>query len=195
IGDYCHLAAFSCAIAIPSEELLEAETRPSGAVAVVTIENLTSFEQWLDVRPADTVAVLTGGFPGRSVIRLLRDLALPVLHWGDMDAGGFEILAYLKRSLRDVRPLAMGPDELLAFAESCRPLGDGDRRRLERLATLPELADSRESIGALLQQFRKLEQEIVPPSRVAAALSKVLAVRQSAKPDLAAPADGGARSA
>lgn len=179
------LAGVPFSVALPAPVLRTAAFGHSGAAAVVTIENETSFAQWLEVRPPDIIAVLTGGFPSRAVLRLVRDLArlgLPVFHWGDLDAGGLEILAYLRREVGPVTALAMGAKELEAFRDACRPLPDGDRRRLERVRERPELADSRSAIDHLLQAGRKLEQEIVPPIRVADDLARGLLRGEAAPP-------------
>lgn len=82
---------------------------------VLTIENLQSFHEFVTTMPADGDAIVlyTGGMPSPSWKRLYEQLlksvdpATPILHWGDIDLGGFRIASHvaasaqkLSRSLR-----------------------------------------------------------------------------------------------
>lgn len=70
---------------------------------VLTIENLQSFHEFVTTMPqnAKVIALYTGGMPSPSWIRLYSLLlktvspATPLLHWGDIDLGGFRIAGHV----------------------------------------------------------------------------------------------------
>lgn len=70
---------------------------------VLTIENLQSFHEFVATMPTDASAIVlyTGGMPSPSWMRLYELLlksvtpATPLLHWGDIDLGGFRIAGHV----------------------------------------------------------------------------------------------------
>lgn len=71
---------------------------------VLTIENQTTFHVWARQHcDSDVLCLYTAGMPSPAwramYLRLLSDLPVstPVLHWGDVDEGGFRIAASLSR--------------------------------------------------------------------------------------------------
>ncbi|MFT7773353.1 Wadjet anti-phage system protein JetD domain-containing protein [Roseateles sp.] len=71
---------------------------------VLTIENQTTFNVWARQHcDSDVLCLYTGGMPSPAwramYLRLLSELPIstPVLHWGDVDEGGFRIAAFLSR--------------------------------------------------------------------------------------------------
>lgn len=86
---------------------------------VLTIENLQSFHEFVATMPADASAIVlyTGGMPSPSWKHLYGlllksvDPATPLLHWGDIDLGGFRIAGHVAAScqklLRKLRLHAM----------------------------------------------------------------------------------------
>lgn len=70
---------------------------------VLTIENLQSFHEFVATMPADANAIVlyTGGMPSPSWTRLYSLLLksvnpeTPLLHWGDIDLGGFRIAGHV----------------------------------------------------------------------------------------------------
>lgn len=94
---------------------------------VLSVENLTTFHELAATRPASAVLLYTGGMPARSWTAAYRKVleAVPggchILHWGDIDAGGFRISSHL--------------------AETCQQ--EGRTLRLHAMAwRAPELADA-----------------------------------------------------
>jgi len=134
---------------------------------VLTIENLTTFHELARCRPQDVVVLYTGGMPSPSWTRvyLLLLNALPVqtsvLHWGDVDVGGFRIASHLAKCCASGgRHLQLhGMDGTLnpSFTEGRRPLGSSERAEIqsmcERWGWVTE--------GASLGQFA-IEQEALP---------------------------------
>lgn len=70
---------------------------------VLTIENLQSFHEFVATMPTDASAIVlyTGGMPSPSWTRLYGLLLksvnpeIPLLHWGDIDLGGFRIAGHV----------------------------------------------------------------------------------------------------
>lgn len=87
--------------ALPPSTVLGLGSVPS---QVLTIENQTTFHVWARQHcDSDVLCLYTAGMPSPAwramYLRLLSDLPVstPVLHWGDIDEGGFRIAAFLSR--------------------------------------------------------------------------------------------------
>lgn len=87
--------------ALPPSTVLGTESMPS---QVLTIENQTTFHVWArQYCDSDVLCLYTAGMPSPAwramYVRLLSGLPAntPVLHWGDVDEGGFRIAAILSR--------------------------------------------------------------------------------------------------
>lgn len=140
------------------------------AAYLLTIENLASFHDAARAAGPDAVLLYTGGMPSpawrSAYTRMLTGLSpsMPLLHWGDIDEGGFRIAAVLSRTAaeagRVLRPWLMAPSELpaLAVREAARPSA----------ATLSAMTRWAERAGwsALAEDLRRhplqLEQEALP---------------------------------
>lgn len=103
--------------ALPPSTVLSLGSMPS---QVLTIENQTTFHVWARQHcDSDTLCLYTAGMPSPAwramYLRLLSDLPVstPVLHWGDVDEGGFRIAAFLSRCAAEtghvLRPWKMRP--------------------------------------------------------------------------------------
>jgi len=163
-------------VALSATMLRTVEVAACDARWLVTVENPTSFTELLKLRPPYLLAVYTGGFASPAVIQLLRAVCaarpdLPLLHWGDMDAGGLRILAHLRRQVGGVAALAMDPAVFAAHRAFALPLTPGDRTALAALRALPALSDRLPLIDALLEAGQKLEQEAVGAAEVLRMLS------------------------
>lgn len=87
--------------ALPPSTVLGLGSLPS---QLLTIENQTTFHVWArQAFDSDVLCLYTAGMPSpawRAMYqRLLADLpaSIPVMHWGDVDEGGFRIAAVLSR--------------------------------------------------------------------------------------------------
>ncbi len=106
--------------ALPSSTVLGLGSMPR---QVLTIENQTTFHVWARQHcDSDVLCIYTAGMPSPAwramYLRLLSELpaATPVLHWGDVDEGGFRIAAFLSRCAAEVghalRPWKMRPADV-----------------------------------------------------------------------------------
>jgi hypothetical protein len=160
------LAPFVPSVALSAAMLRQAHVIGCDAQALITVENATSFSELAARRTADLLVIYTGGFASPTVIRLLRAVrelnpALPLFHWGDLDAGGLRILAHLRSQLGDIVPLAMDTATFHAHRGQAQPLTTSDRAALTKLETHPLLVDCTQLITTLLETDQKLEQEAV----------------------------------
>ena len=103
---------------------------------VVTIENLTSFHEYIS---GEDFVVYLGGFHNKVKREFLRFLyeqnpKKEYRHFGDIDAGGFYILEHLKRKTGiPFRSLFMDTKVLQTHGGSTVPLTPNDRKRLQTL--------------------------------------------------------------
>ncbi len=164
-------------LALSAETLRSAEVVECRAPIILTVENATSFTELTGIRPSTIFFIFTGGFPSLTVIGLLRAIrdcepTCRFFHWGDMDAGGFRILAYLRKHIPEFRSLGM---EVAIFDTYCQQtrtvaLTASDRTTLQDLRGQSMLGDCVELIDRLLSSGRKLEQEAI---RATAVLEKL----------------------
>ncbi|HEY0602039.1 MAG TPA: Wadjet anti-phage system protein JetD domain-containing protein [Herpetosiphonaceae bacterium] len=175
-GSPIDLAAFVPSVALSAIMLRTATVVGCAASLVVTVENPTSFSELVAVRPAQVLALYTGGFASPTLISLLQRLraarpALRFYHWGDCDAGGLRILSHLRSQLGSVAPLLMDRRTVELYRAHGQPLTSGDRAALALLRTQPLLDDCMDLIDALLTADQKLEQEAVSVADVLDALA------------------------
>lgn len=135
---------------------------------ILWIENKANYYDYLarEKRP-DEVLVFHGGFysPARGqFFQALCRAAGPqvqLLHWGDIDLGGFQMHARLRREV-DARfaCFRMGVAELEHCASQTRSLPSADyRTKLQALLAVGELANAHSCIRYMLEQNVRLEQE------------------------------------
>lgn len=165
---YCRgaidLSAFHYGIGVSPDEVksIKWHKRPP---YVLFIENRASFERYVREIDDSGVVIYTAGFPPRLwasameiIIAELRG-AVPFYHWGDRDAGGYRILAFLAKRLdTDIQPYLMGVE------------AQGQTQADDRLENKPvgELMQALESaigypaISALYEDLAKLPLDNLP---------------------------------
>lgn len=81
---------------------------------LIFIENKTTFERYCREIDDSGWVFYTHGFPSRKwqklYVSIVNQLAgnIPIYHWGDMDVGGYRILAFMNSLLaRDIKPYKM----------------------------------------------------------------------------------------
>jgi hypothetical protein len=179
------LTPFVAGVAIPATTLNHVTAHRCDGSAVVTVENSTSFSEFITAKPASTLAIYTGGFAGPAVVGMLSKIRtgrpeLPFFHWGDLDVGGLRILAHLRKNLGEVEPLAMNVAVCDLYLGRSQPLNANEREGLTQLRAESLLVDCVELIDHLLKTDRKVEQEAVEASFCV----KTLQLEQITTPDI-----------
>jgi len=134
---------------------------------VITIENLTTFFRW---KEAESLIIYLGGYHNTSRRALLKMIHsyLPgagYLHFGDIDAGGFEIFEDLKAKTQiPFQTYRMDLATLQQYEAYAKPLTENDRKHLRRLYDREGSEAYREVLEYMLVKGIKLEQECVEES-------------------------------
>ncbi|MGL5435360.1 MAG: Wadjet anti-phage system protein JetD domain-containing protein [Lachnospiraceae bacterium] len=137
-------------------------------IKVITIENLTTFFSWQE---PDSILIYLGGYHNsvrRDLLRLLYD-RLPharYLHFGDIDAGGFEIYEDLcNKTGIPFQPYNMNLKILKEYEQYAKKLTLNDRKRIEEMRRQKRECVYRDVLNYMLEQDVKLEQECIVRKR------------------------------
>ncbi len=132
---------------------------------VLTIENLTTFFRW---NREKTLMIYLGGYHNSLRCTLLKMIyeRLPkaqYLHFGDIDAGGFEIYRDLcERTQIPFKRFCMDLNTLERYADFGRKLSENDKVRLQKMMEQrKEDRELTEVIQYMLRHDLKLEQECI----------------------------------
>lgn len=137
-------------------DLAAAESIEFHAPRCVTVENATKFHELCRLQCGD-IFVHTS-YPNKATVQFLRGLPteLPLFHFGDTDAWGFDVLRALRSSVaRPIQPLHMRYRPRIGS----KPLGYRARRKLHRLLNDPVLADARDQLLQLDRVGREGDYE------------------------------------
>lgn len=132
---------------------------------VLFIENRASFERYVREIDDPGVIIYTAGFPPRSWVRVIKIIIaeligmVPLYHWGDRDAGGYRILAFMAKQLNtDIQPYLMGVEEQLEnYVDE-----DSDERLVVELMKALESAIEYPSISSLHAELSSISKERLP---------------------------------
>ncbi len=154
-------------IGISGEDLSEIRFCDISAVKkVITIENLTTFFRWVE---PESLIIYLGGYHNSVRRALLKAVyeALPeaeYYHFGDIDAGGFEIYRDLcaKTGIPFIM-YRMDLDTLVSHQRYGKELTENDRERLRKILeqNTGEAEDFCELLRYMLENNVKLEQECI----------------------------------
>ena len=169
------LTPFVPNVALPATILHSAKVSSCRADVLITVENLTSFNELAFAKPDSVLAIYTGGFASPTVIALLRIIYtkhpdLLFFHWSDMDVGGLRILAHLRKNFGGIKPLAMDVETFDRHHRHAQLLSANEREGLTQLRTHMDLADCVQLIDHLLNNNQKLEQEAINVLSITSAL-------------------------
>ena len=145
-------------IAISSTVLRDIDKIEIFGSSVLTIENLTTFNTFSS---NDVFVVYLGGYHNNNRRLLLKQIfndnpQKKFLHWGDIDAGGFQILEHLRQKTNiDFKPFCMDLKSLTENQSCAKPLTVNDRTRLEKFLN----GEFDEVVRYMLKSNIKLEQE------------------------------------
>ncbi|MFQ5614819.1 MAG: Wadjet anti-phage system protein JetD domain-containing protein, partial [Anaerolineae bacterium] len=167
-GQVVSLAEFYPSVGIPAALAARIRRATVDAPRLVCVENLASFYELVRHEGQSLAALCLWGNPSPAARHLLRCLVetlppqIPLLLWADIDYGGLNILAQLRRQVSPrFAPYRMDPATLDAHARWGHPLSASDARNLNRLRQHPALGDMLPLIDHMLLREIKLEQEAV----------------------------------
>ncbi len=167
-GKTVSLADFDPSVGIPATLAAHVGDVTVDAACVICVENLTTFYTLLQHERDNLAALCLAGNPSPACRHLLTCLAehlpaeIPLYVWADIDYGGLNILAQLRRHVSPrCAPYRMDIETLDAFARWGQPLTSNDARNLARLRDHPALVDMTPLIDEMLLREVKLEQEAV----------------------------------
>ena len=161
-GERINLSVFRQGLGISGEDMEGIRfCNTANVKQVITIENLTTYFRWQE---EDSLLIYLGGYHNGVRRTLLKEIyasypEAAYYHFGDIDAGGFEIYRDLREKTGiPFRMYHMDLATLQAHAAYAKHLTENDRKRLLGMRDREEL---REIIDYMLEHDRKLEQECV----------------------------------
>lgn len=141
-------------------------TLSKGVRCILSIENKANYFDYIGKhRQPDELVIYHGGQYSPSKKIFLQAIAhasegVPWHHWGDIDYGGFSMLARLRREISaSIRPYRMNKQELVTFAAFTTSFSLEYSHKLHELTTSAELEDCSECLGYMLERCVRLEQE------------------------------------
>ena len=156
------LSVFKQGLGVSGADIDEIEILKTAQIEkVVTIENLTTYFRWNE---PDSLIIYLGGYHNAIRRNLLKKVyaAFPearYYHFGDIDAGGFEIYRDLcEKTGIPFQMYYMNLDILRRYEKYGKTLTDHDRKRLEAMRGQEDL---QELIAYMLEHNVKLEQECI----------------------------------
>jgi hypothetical protein len=142
-------------------------TLESGIRRIISIENKANYVEYVRKNQSnDEFIIYHGGqfSPAKRVFLKAIVSAMPLTcefyHWGDIDYGGFCMLARLRREiLPGIQAWKMGKEELQQYLQYTSKFSDTYRKRVSSLLEEPELDDLYMCIEFMLESGVRLEQE------------------------------------
>lgn len=140
---------------------------PNSVKRVLFIENRANFVDYVfSYKNPEEFVVFHGGCysPVKGLFFQKIKSAVPpdteFYHWGDIDYGGFSMLARLRRNLiPSIKPYRMSEKELIKYDYYTITFEDSYLRKLEELRTHQELCDCITCLDYMISNRIRLEQE------------------------------------
>ncbi|MDP4093954.1 MAG: DUF2220 family protein [Bacillota bacterium] len=134
---------------------------------ILTIENRANYIEYIQKNMADDELVLyhAGQYsPSKKLFFLAIKEKIPEdciwEHWGDIDYGGFSMLARLRREvLNEIKPFRMNTLELVKYKHLTASITVQYAEKLKSLITKHELHDCYDCLNYLIVNKVRLEQE------------------------------------
>ena len=134
---------------------------------ILSIENRANYIEYIQKSMADDELVLyhAGQYsPSKKHFFLAISEKMPEgciwAHWGDIDYGGFSMLARLRREIRkEIKPFRMNTSELVKYKHLTAPIAEQYVEKLKLLTAKDELLDCYDCINYLIANKIRLEQE------------------------------------
>jgi hypothetical protein len=165
------LQAFYPDLGLSTEMAADLTVASCPAEVVVTVENKTSFYQYVRCMPDAHLAIYLGGYHNPPRRKLLRELdryfeknnrRVSFYHWGDLDYGGITIWQSLvEKTGLSFQPLFMDEETYLKHLAYGQPIDDSYCRKLAGLLENPALEIFHALIRLMLEHKMRIEQEAV----------------------------------
>lgn len=166
-GQVLTLGEFYPSVGLPAAQAARVQHVEVNAARVVCVENQTTFYETIRHARDDLAAICLWGNPSPACRHLLSRLAqsvpesVPLLVWADLDYGGLNILAQLRRISPHFMPYRMDVATCDAHVHWGKPLTRADEKNLRRLLLNPMLTDMQPLIAHMLDREIKVEQEAI----------------------------------
>jgi len=168
LGQMISLGEFSPSVGIPAAQAARLQRVTVHASQVICVENPTSFHELNRGKSSSVATICLWGNPSPACRHLLSCLSknlaedIPLRVWADLDYGGFNILAMLRKYVRQrFDPFLMDIATLETHSLWAHPLTQRDEQNPKRLSNRPALRDVEPIILHMLQRNLKLEQEAI----------------------------------
>jgi hypothetical protein len=170
-GGKIDLSLFEPDLGLPTKMVKSLEIVDCSAKAVVTVENLTSFYQYVLEGPPGQLTIYLGGFARTACRVFLQKLYLfcrkhkktpPFYHWGDLDLGGFKIWHDLREKTGiPIQPFLMDEKIYLEHLHLGQPISEQYTQKLATLLEDSAFAPFHTLITLILEKKIRLEQEAI----------------------------------
>ena len=164
IGDsFINGTNFNGGVAISSKDIDNIDKIKVNGSKLLTIENLTTFNNYT----GEGAIIYLGGYHNIVRQKLLMKIyfqnpKINYYHFGDIDAGGFKILAHLKRKTKiPFKPLYMDVQTLMNNIYYAKALTANDISEIKKLLEKEEFEEYFDVLKKMLETNKKLEQEII----------------------------------
>ena len=164
IGDsFINGTNFNGGVAISSKDIDNIDKIKVNGSKLLTIENLTTFNNYT----GEGAIIYLGGYHNKIRQKLLMKIyfqnpKINYYHFGDIDAGGFKILAHLKRKTKiPFKPLYMDVQTLMDNIYYAKELTANDISEIKKLLEKEEFEEYFDVLKKMLETNKKLEQEII----------------------------------
>lgn len=170
------LSLFEPDLGLPTKMVRELAVVDCPARAVVTVENLTSFYQYVLEGPPDRLAIYLGGFASAARRLFLQKLyrffinerqdPVPFFHWGDLDLGGFKIWRDLREKTGiPFQPYLMDEKTYLKHLHLGQPITEQYAQKLADLLDDDDFAPFHGLVSLILEKKIRVEQEAVSTAK------------------------------
>lgn len=168
-GKYLDFSNLSGGSTIYGQDMVVVQiTLSKGVRCILSIENKANYFDYISKhRKPDELVIYHGGQYSPSKKIFLQAVAhaseqLPWYHWGDIDYGGFSMLARLRREISSsIEPYRMNKQELITFAAFTTAFSPEYSQKLHELTARAELRDCSECLAYMIERCMRLEQEVL----------------------------------
>lgn len=165
------ISFFEPDLGLPTKMIRVLQVVECPARAVLTIENLTAFYQYLLEGQAGQLVIYLGGFAGAARRLFLQKLyhffqergnPVPFYHWGDLDLGGFRIWHDLREKTGiPIQPYLMDEEIYRKYMHLGQPINEQYAGKLAALLEDNAFAPFHTLITLILEKKIRLEQEAI----------------------------------